>query len=124
MWDILTDPQNQQTLSWLGGGLAVVCGGLWAVLRFMLDRNRRGGAPASGASPASPSVLADGGGIAAGRDVRIDRRSGIPPGQFVLIALALAGALVFAVSQAGNKVSVSNGVGVGGDVEGSSITNQ
>ena len=120
MWSFLTDPQNQQTLSWLGGGLAVVCGGLWAVLRFLLDRKRRGPAQASDA----PSVLADRGGIAAGRDVRIDRRSGLPPGQLVLIVLALVGALIFAVSQAGNKVTVSNGIGVGGDVEGSDITNQ
>lgn len=124
MWSFLTDPQNQQTLSWLGGGLAVVCGGLWAVLRFVLDRGRRGGTSASGASPTSPSVLADRGGISAGRDVHIDRRRGLPPGQLVLIVLALVGALVFAVSQAGNKVTVTNGIGVGGDVEGSSITNQ
>jgi hypothetical protein len=38
--------------------------------------------------------------------------------------LALAGALVFAVSQAGNEVSVTNGVGIGGDVEGSTINSQ
>jgi len=109
MWDFLTDPQNQQTLSWLGGGLAVICGGLWAVLRFVLERGGRGAA-----SPAAPS----------GRSVHIDNRRGLPPGQLVLIVLALVGALVFAVSQAGNKVSVTNGVGVGGDVEGSTITNQ
>ena len=124
MWSFLTDPQNQQTLSWIGGGLAVVCGGLWAVFRFALDRGRGGGSSRSAAEPASPEVLADRGGIAAGRDVRIDRRAGMPPVQVVLIVLALAGALVFAVSQAGNKVTVSNGVGVGGNVEGSSITSQ
>jgi len=112
MWDFLTDPQNQQTLSWLGGGLAVICGGLWAVLRFVLER--RGSGAASPASAAAPS----------GRNVHIDKRRGLPPGQLVLIVLALVGALVFAVSQAGNKVSVTNGVGVGGDVEGSTITNQ
>jgi len=112
MWDFLTDPQNQQALSWLGGGLAVICGGLWAVLRFVPERRGRGAA--SPASSAAPS----------GGNVHIDKRRGLPPGQLVLIVLALAGALVFAVSQAGNKVSVTNGVGVGGDVEGSTITNQ
>jgi hypothetical protein len=48
----------------------------------------------------------------------------VPPVQLLLIVLALVGALVFAVSQAGNKVSVTNGVGVGGNVEGSTITSQ
>jgi hypothetical protein len=118
MWDFLSDPQNQQTLSWLGGGLAVVCGGLWALLRFVLERRSRGGSPATETVPGAPPILAP------GRDLRIDRRSGVPPVQLLLIVLALVGALVFAVSQAGNKVSVTNGVGVGGNVEGSTITSQ
>jgi len=112
MWDFLTDPQNQQTLSWIGGGLAVICGGLWAVLRFVLER--RGRSAASPAAAAAPSS----------RGLHIDKRRGVPPGQLVLIVLALAGALVFAVSQAGNEVSVTNGVGIGGDVEGSTINSQ
>ena len=66
MWDFLTDPQNQQTLSWLGGGLAVICGGLWAVFRFVLERRGRPGAPASAGSSESSPV------ITAGRDLRID----------------------------------------------------
>ena len=131
MWDFLTDPQNQQTLSWLGGGFAVGCGGLWAVLKFVLDRKgpkgTSGGTAGGGASAPrgeAASLLADRGGLAAGRDIRIEQRSGVPPLQLVLIVLALVGALVFAVSQAGNRVTVSNGVGIGGNVNGSSINSQ
>lgn len=124
MWDFLSDPQNQQTLSWLGGGLAVVCGGLWAVFRFVLERRGRGGAASPSAASETPALRADRGGLAAGRDINVDRRRGVPPVQLLLIVLALAGALVFAVGQAGNEVSVTNGVGVGGDVEGSTIDSQ
>ncbi len=120
IWSLLSDPETQQTLSWLGGGLAVLCGGLWAVLKFYLGR--RGGS-GSGGAPNGP-IAASRGGIAAGRDVRFDRRQGIPASHLVLIVLALVGVVLFAVSQAGNRVSVSNGVGVGGNVEGSSITNK
>ena len=121
IWSRLSDPETQQTLSWLGGGLAVVCGGLWAVLKFYLGR--RGGGSGAGSAPTG-SVSASRGGMAAGRDLHIDRRQGVPASHLVLIVLALVGAVLFAVSQAGNRVSVSNGVGVGGNVEGSSITNQ
>ena len=123
IWSFLTQPENRETLSWLGGGLAVVCGGLWAALKFLLNGAGGGGRSSGAASPA-PSVLADRGGLAAGRDVRIDNRSGTPAGHLALLILAFVGAILFAVSQAGNSVSVNNGVGIGGNVEGSSITNQ
>jgi len=119
-WTFLSQPENQATLSWLGGGLVVVCGGLWTFLKFYLGNRRSGGAaPAAEAS----SVSADRGGTAAGRDIRIDNRRGLPPGHLVLLVLAVLGALLFAIGFAGTKVTVSNGVGVGGTVEGSTITN-
>jgi hypothetical protein len=122
IWSFLTQPDNRETLSWLGGGLVVACGGLWVVLKFLLGRGRSGGG-SSGSASSSP-VSAQRGGVAAGRDVRIDNRSGLPASHLVLLVLAFIGAILLAVSQAGNSVSVSNGVGVGGSVEGSSITNQ
>jgi hypothetical protein len=121
IWTFLTQPENRETLSWLGGGLVVVCGGLWAALKFFLVR--RGGGPAD-AGGAAPGVSARHGGIAGGRDVKIDNRSGMPASHLVLLILAFLGAILIAVSQGGNRVSVDNGVGVGGDVEGSTITTQ
>ena len=123
IWSFLTQPENREVLSWLGGGLVVVCGGLWAVLRFFIGR--RGSATSEASEPPSESrVSASHGGIAGGRDVRIDNRSGLQPGPLLLVVLAIVGALLIAVSQAGNRVAVSNGVGVGGDVRNSTITSQ
>lgn len=123
IWSFLTQPENRALLSWLGGGLVVVCGGLWAVLKFFIDRNRSARGRAGDSSPAA-RISAGPGGIAGGRDVRIDNRSGLQPGHLILLVLAFIGAILVAVSQTGNRVSVSNGVGVGGDVKGSTITTQ
>lgn len=123
IWNFLTQPENREVLSWLGGGLVVICGGLWAALRFYLGRRSSAAGEASG-PPSGSRVSARHGGIAGGRDVRIDNRSGLQPGPLLLLVLAIVGALLIAVSQAGNRVAVSNGVGVGGDVRNSTITNQ
>jgi hypothetical protein len=65
LWTFLSDQQNQETLAWLGGGLVVAAGGLWAAIRFFFPRS-------SGSStPPSPSITADRGGIAVGRDVNL-----------------------------------------------------
>lgn len=123
IWSFLTEPENRDALSWLGGGLVVVCGGLWAVLKFFI--NRRGGAGGTaGGPPPESRVSAGHGGIAGGRDVRIDNRSGLQGGPLVLLVLAILGAILIAVSQAGHRVAVSDGVGIGGDVRNSTITNQ
>jgi hypothetical protein len=60
-WTWLREPANQQTLGWIGGGLVVVIGGVWAVVKFFAKKE-------SGAS-AAQSVRADMGGVAAGRDI-------------------------------------------------------
>jgi hypothetical protein len=72
IWDFLKDGSNQAVLAWIGGGIVVVAGGLWTVFKFFLPTGKDKSAP-------SPSVQADRGGIAAGRDIRnntIDKRSG------------------------------------------------
>lgn len=66
LWAFLSDPNHQKTLSWLGGGLVVACGGLWALIKFW--RQKRD-------TKSGPSISADRGGIAAGRDVTIGNRS-------------------------------------------------
>jgi hypothetical protein len=71
IWDFLKDGSNQAVLSWIGGGIVVVAGGLWAALKFLFPKEKD--------KSAAPAVHADRGGFAAGRDIRnntIDRRSG------------------------------------------------
>ncbi len=65
LWAFLSDPDNQQTLAWLGGGLVVVAGGLWAFIKFFFAR------AAGSSTPPTPTISADRGGIAAGRDVNL-----------------------------------------------------
>jgi hypothetical protein len=57
IWDFLNDPNNRTVLGWLGGGLVVVLGGIWAVVKFIFKKK-------------TPSVSATQGGVAAGRDIR------------------------------------------------------
>ena len=61
LWTWLRDPANQQTLGWIGGGLVVVIGGVWAVVKFFAKKEGDGGPP--------PSVRADRGGVAAGGSI-------------------------------------------------------
>jgi hypothetical protein len=35
LWSFLAKPKNQKTLSWLGGGVVIVAGGIWAVMTFL-----------------------------------------------------------------------------------------
>jgi hypothetical protein len=60
-WTWLRNPGNQQTLGWIGGGVVVVVGGVWAVVTFFVRKE-------SGAGAAS-SVRADRGGVAAGGSI-------------------------------------------------------
>lgn len=57
MWAWLSDPGNQKTLAFLGGGVAAVVAAAWAVLKFFLKR------------PSVTIIAADRGGMAAGRDM-------------------------------------------------------
>lgn len=55
IWQFVTD--NRDMLSWLGGGVVVVAGGVWTVAKFFLKREE----------PKSVSAV---GGVAAGGDIR------------------------------------------------------
>ncbi len=118
LWAFLSDPDNQRTLSWAGGGLVVACGGLWSVLRAFFKPKDSGGA-----KPTS-SISADHGGIAAGGNVSIDRRKGLSGIEVALLVAVVVGGLLLALAFAGTRISVQNGVGVGGDIENSTITIQ
>jgi hypothetical protein len=66
IWDFLKDASNQAVLSWIGGGIAVIAAGIWAVIKFT--------AKYEGQKPSKPRVSADHGSMAAGRDITINRR--------------------------------------------------
>ena len=54
IWEFVKHPANRDALGWIGGGIIVVVGGLWAVIKFISKR---------------PSVQATNGGVAAGGDM-------------------------------------------------------
>ena len=61
IWTFLTDENNRGALALIGAAVAAVCTALWAV--FVHFRKRPEGSP-------GPTVKADRGGVAAGRDMR------------------------------------------------------
>ncbi len=61
LWPFLKDPANQKTLGWLGGGVVVAVGGVWAAVKYLIKPSDGGGK--------GNAVRADRGGIAIGGDV-------------------------------------------------------
>jgi len=68
-WQFLLAEENRVVLSWIGAGLVVVVGGLWAIYKYRREHNL----PAQVNSPPSLSVKADNGSIAIGRDANNSR---------------------------------------------------
>ena len=64
VWAFMQDPHNQAVLSWIGGGIAAVVGGLWAAFKFFFTSKEKPKAEAG------TTVSASNGGVAAGRDIR------------------------------------------------------
>ncbi|MGV1013975.1 MAG: hypothetical protein ACOYB4_03300 [Methyloceanibacter sp.] len=60
IWTFLEDEGNRNVIAWIGGGLVVVLGGVWAVIRHFMKRR----------SKTAKRVEASDGGVAAGRDIR------------------------------------------------------
>jgi hypothetical protein len=57
LWTFLKDPDNRDVLGWIGGGIVVVVGGLWAAVKFLSKKEHQA------------SVQAINGGVAAGGDM-------------------------------------------------------
>jgi hypothetical protein len=76
LWSFLAKSENQKTLSWLGGGLVVAAGGIWAVLTYIW--------PAHDPSQAAAKIVcAQQGSVAAGRDASgntVNYNGSAPPG--------------------------------------------
>jgi hypothetical protein len=67
LWRFLRDKRNQQVLGWLGGGLVVAATGLWAAYVYFFPPGKS--PESTSLEPTPPSVQANCGGIAIGRDV-------------------------------------------------------
>ena len=63
VWAFLQDPANRAVLAWIGGGIVVVIGGLWAAFQFFFSKEKP-------KTELKPTVSASNGGVAAGRDIR------------------------------------------------------
>jgi hypothetical protein len=62
LWPFLQQDKNRQVLGWLGGGVVVFAGGLWAVVNFLSS---------SHPPPQGPDVHVEApGGVGAGGDIR------------------------------------------------------
>ncbi len=126
--DFLNDNQNQETLTWLGGGCVVVAGGVWTAFKFFLK-------PTSNKSetnkPSSQSneFLVDGDRNVVGEHVTIDKSTTNVSGSKLSTAIALVllclGALFIGSAYLGNSVTADCGsLATGGDISGSEITIQ
>jgi hypothetical protein len=66
LWAFLQDPQNRDVLAWLGGGLVIGIGGLWAAFKYFRKTPKEPGH--------SVTITADRGGVASGRDSHVTSR--------------------------------------------------
>lgn len=132
--------QHREILSWLAGGVATAAGGIWVVVRYLLDRTNRSSlgsperwqpahasAPSEGSGQGSGTTVSTGAGIAAAGNVRVggnvivQQHRPLPKGALVLAALGLL-LLGYTAFNSGSRVSVNNGSAVGGSVTNSTIT--
>jgi hypothetical protein len=117
LWDFLSDPANRAILTWLGGGLVVLAGGIWTVVKFFKGQKR-----AISPQTSRTKVRAEGGGIGGGRDVRIQTSHGISGGQLLALVAIIVGAVLLAAGLLGDRVTAKQGsIAIGGDVSKSSI---
>lgn len=61
VWEFVKAPENQAALTWIGGGIATVAAAISAVVKFRANSGDH--------EPSKPGVSADGGSVAAGRDI-------------------------------------------------------
>jgi hypothetical protein len=117
VWALLSNPDHRAILGWLGGGLVVLAGGAWTVIKFFAGREPPAKPEAAPPPPGQRVTSRDG--IAAGGNVSVSTRHGLTGWQPVLLVLVAVGAVLLAASFAGNRVTATDGsAAVGGDVGG------
>ena len=116
LWTFLSDPDNQTTLTWLGGGLVVAAGGFWTVFKFFQTKQPK-------ATASAPTILADNGGIASGRDTIIQTNHGLSSPALITITAMGFGAMILLAGLFGDRQQVEQGIGITGDVTDSTVNN-
>lgn len=96
-WAFVSDPGNQATLQWIGGGITVLAGGFWTVLTFFYGQRARDAAPAAAGGEAVAPAGAS------------------PTTRLVLLALAALGVLLIVASFSGDTVTATNGTAIKAD---------
>ena len=74
MWRFLRNKSNREILSWLGGGLVVICGAAWAVFVFFYSSGQNTPAAASSSTQAECGSIAVGGDVVGG-NISVTSRS-------------------------------------------------
>jgi hypothetical protein len=114
MWAFLSDPDHQETLAWIGGGVMVVLGGLWTVFTYFDGRKKlqSESQPKPAVLPERRRVRVDTG-FGAGGNVRIKGRVTFNQIRLPGTAIALAAAglllLIYAILNSGDRISVQGG---------------
>jgi hypothetical protein len=121
LWAFISDPANQATLAWLGGGLVTAVGAFWTAFVYLRAKPK-----GEGPSAAGTNVRAERGGLAAGRDVHVGGDLTVADRRWspaALAVLALGAALLVALWQ-GEGCVVGVGLCNTGSIEDSTITIQ
>ena len=119
--EYLQDPEIRALLSWLGGGIAVVCGGFWTVFTFLrkqADEQKANQANDDGAGKS----IAFGALVTASSVTQTIVKNGLLGSQLVILMLAFLG-LATVVSLQGGAWSGDCGISIKGPVTGN-VTNQ
>ncbi len=118
IWAFISAPENQKTLSFVGGGIAVVISALWTAYITFRKKPKTPPPPFSG-----------GDGVTAGGDVLIEggvtvNKTNLPKGAMVLgaVGLAVLAYGAFAVGSAQNGDCIVDSISAGGDITAGDIS--
>jgi hypothetical protein len=116
-WEFLSNEQNRDVLTFVGGAIAAASGGLWVVIRYFLERKTGTNSKAS-----SPKIhVAD--------STNVSIVSGVPTrrysrfGNYALAALAFGLTLLVIGVSSGSNSARDGGIVAGRDAIGNVIIN-
>ncbi len=116
IWTFLTNPENQATLTWIGGAIVGVTSAAWGAYRVLWPK------PPEGRGAGDSQVRsADGRSNVAGGSVTIVQRNGLSGVELIIVLVILVGALVAVAGLIGDRIVANGGAAIGGDVSGSEI---